>query len=33
MVWRDHPDCAIAIKEGPCPRSGDDYDDRWEEYD
>jgi len=33
MVWRDHPDCVIAIKEGPCPRSGDTYDDPWEEYD
>lgn len=23
MVWRDHPDCVIAIKKGPCPRYGD----------
>jgi len=30
LVWRDHPDCVIAIKEGPCPRDGDDP---WEEYD
>lgn len=20
LVWRDHPGCSIAIKEGPCPR-------------
>lgn len=20
LVWRDHPDCAVSIKEGPCPR-------------
>lgn len=34
LVWRDHPEVAIAIREGPCPRSRDDgYDDRWEEYD
>lgn len=32
LVWRDHPDCVIAIREGPCPRGyegspWDDYDD------
>jgi len=20
LVWRDHPDCVIAIRQGPCPR-------------
>lgn len=33
LVWRDHPDCVIAIKPGPCPRSDDDYEyyDRYED--
>jgi hypothetical protein len=26
LVWRDHPDCTIAIKEGPCPRYVSDED-------
>lgn len=33
LVWRDHPGCAIAIREGPCPRTGEVYEDPWEEYD
>jgi len=36
LVWRDHPDCVIAIKEGPCPRSAEIWDDQrermWEDY-
>lgn len=37
-VWKDHPDCVIAVKEGPCPRYGDDEDlaqeyySRWDDY-
>lgn len=34
LVWRDHPDCVIAIREGPCPRGlEEDWADRWEDYD
>lgn len=38
LVWEDHPDCVIAIKEGPCPRyldeeaAAQDYYDRWDDY-
>jgi hypothetical protein len=31
LVWRDHPDCVIAIKEGPCPRYLEE-DDAMREY-
>jgi hypothetical protein len=32
LVWRDHPDCAVAIKEGPCPRGEEGYDSAMEYY-
>lgn len=31
LVWRDHPECTVAIREGPCPRSGETFYDPWEE--
>jgi hypothetical protein len=34
LVWRDHPDAVIAIREGPCPRPG--YEphphEEWDDY-
>ena len=30
MVWRDHPHCTIAIKEGSCPCYGDSSE--WDDY-
>jgi hypothetical protein len=30
LVWRDHPSCIIAIKEGPCPRDVEVWEDQQE---
>lgn len=33
LVWRDHPDCVVAIREGPCPRDPEEETGCYSRYD